>query len=90
MRERVEQDVAHIMAAITDPAATFEALAAEYGIRIVEWDERGLDESLRDRLLGHYLEKGDVRIFVVRVGQDPAERLSALRTLIAHQEVTPV
>ncbi|MGW7424395.1 hypothetical protein ACWGJB_30940 [Streptomyces sp. NPDC054813] len=90
MRERVEQDTARIMAAITDPAAAFTALAGEYGIQVEEWDARGLDQSLRDELLAHYLEKDGKRVFVVRVGQDPAERLHALCTLLAHLEVTPV
>ncbi|MFF7982318.1 hypothetical protein ACFZDK_24840 [Streptomyces sp. NPDC007901] len=89
MATRVEQDAARIMAAITDPTAAFQALATEYGIQVEEWDARGLDEDLRAQLRAHYLEKDGRRIFVVRVGQDPAERLSALRALLAYQEVAP-
>jgi hypothetical protein len=74
----------------SDPVTAFEALAAKYGLRVVEWDISVLEPELRESYIAHYLEQQGDRIFVVPVGQDPRSRLSALNLLLAHQEVTPV
>ncbi|MFD8736572.1 hypothetical protein ACFV06_16885 [Streptomyces sp. NPDC059618] len=89
MQARLEEDVARIMAAISDPTAAFEALTAERGIQVVEWDTSTLDSKLRDGFLAHYLEHKDSRrILVVPTGQDPVIRLRAVRSLLSHQGVT--
>jgi hypothetical protein len=74
----------------SDQVTAFEALTAEYGLRVVEWDTSGLEPELREGYVAHYLEQKGDRIFVVPVGQDPRTRLSALRVLLARQEGTPV
>ncbi|WP_055527123.1 hypothetical protein [Streptomyces graminilatus] len=73
-----------------DPIEAFNALVAEYGLQVEEWDTSTLDEPLRDKLLAHYLEQDGTRLFVVPLGQDPAVRLAALHTLLNHQGVMPV
>jgi hypothetical protein len=75
---------------VASPAAAFQALVTEYGLQVEEWDTVTLDPKLRDKFMAFYLETDGKRILVVPVGQDPAERLHALRSLLAHQEVTPV
>ncbi|WP_416983505.1 hypothetical protein [Streptomyces sp. T028] len=73
----------------TTPAAAIEALTTEHDIHLEEWDTSTLDPKLRDGLLAHYLQTNTgERILVVPAGQDPAVRLAAVRTLLAHQGVT--
>ncbi|MEH0423159.1 hypothetical protein [Streptomyces sp. B21-083] len=74
---------------VASPAAIFEALATEYRLQVEEWDTSTLDESLRDKFYAYYLElKDGLRIIVVPTGQDPGQRLWAVRALLAHQAVT--
>ncbi|MGW1605116.1 hypothetical protein [Streptomyces eurythermus] len=73
-----------------DPVTAFKDLTAKYGLRVVEWDTSVLEPELREGYVAHYLEEKGDRIFAVPVGQDPRTRLSALRVLLARQEVTPV
>lgn len=70
------------------PAATAEALAAEHGIQIEEWDGATLDPDLYARLGAMYVQTRDDRYIVVPAGQDPAHRLAAVRALLAHPGVT--
>jgi hypothetical protein len=87
---RIDQFVDRIMAALAEPTPTeaLQAIAAEHSLQVEEWDDRGLDESLRGKLLAHYFEHKDGRrILVVRKGQDPTERLHAVRALLHHQGV---
>ncbi|MEV1065986.1 hypothetical protein [Streptomyces sp. NPDC050263] len=89
MQARVDEAVDRIMAALSDPTAAFEALTAERGVQVVEWDASTLDSELRDGFLAHYLEHKDSRrILVVPTGQDPVIRLRAVRALLSHQRVT--
>jgi hypothetical protein len=84
--DRIEQHVDKIMAALREPTATeaLDALAAEHQLRVEEWDTSTLDESLRDKLMAFYGETDGNRIVVVPKGQDPVERLHAVRTLLTH------
>ena len=69
----------------------FKALTAEHHIQVEEWDTATLDEKLRDKYLAHYTEHKDgTRLLVVPAGQDPAQRLGALLSLLNHQGVMPV
>lgn len=70
-------------------ATAFEALVAEHGLQVEEWDTDTLDKKYRDKFMAFYLEHKDgTRIVVVPIGQDPAERLRAVRALLTHQGVT--
>ena len=60
------------------------SLLAEHQLSIEEWDTATLDSRLRDRIKAVYdPTEGDGRVIVVPVGQDPIERLAAVRDLIA-------
>jgi hypothetical protein len=89
---RIDRWVDEALTALAKPTPTeaFEALVAEHpGLQVEEWDTSTLDEGLRDGFLGHYLEeKGGRRLLVVPAGQDPTERLAAVRALLAHPAVT--
>lgn len=87
--ERIEQHVDHIIAEIAKPTPTeaFEALVAEHGFQVEEWDTDDLDGKLRDKFFAFYLETADRKVIVVPVGQDPAHRLAAVRALLAHPGV---
>ncbi len=77
------------MRAQLDATFAFQALAVEYRLQVVEWDASTLGEGLRDKFYAHYLHlKDGRRLLVVPVGQDPAERLHAARTLLSSQGVT--
>lgn len=71
-----------------NPHETVEALAAEHGLAIEEWDASALDEPLRDKFFAMYVQTKDARYIVVPVGQDPAHRLAAVRALLAHPGTT--
>ncbi|MFG2648935.1 hypothetical protein [Streptomyces sp. NPDC048436] len=74
----------------TNPVMAFEALTAEYGLRVVAWDLSTLDHKLRESYVAAYVELNGDRVFVVPVDQDPHLRLSALNHVLTHHEVTPV
>ncbi|MGW1892112.1 hypothetical protein ACWCP6_17910 [Streptomyces sp. NPDC002004] len=64
------------------------ALIAEHNLQIEEWDTATLPEPLRPAFLAFYCRLDDgSSIVVVPLGQNPAERLTAIRELIAHAEV---
>lgn len=67
-----------------DPHATVNALAAEHGLQIEEWDTTTLEAPLRDKFFAMYVESNGDRFIVVPVGQDPAHRLAAVRAVLAH------
>ncbi|MDX2839488.1 hypothetical protein PV377_10945 [Streptomyces ipomoeae] len=72
-----------------DPVEAFHALTAEHHLRVEEWDTSTLDENLRNKFYAFYLQlKDGTRILVVPAGQDPVQRLHAVRALLAHQGVT--
>jgi monoamine oxidase len=63
---------------------TLAALLAEHGLRVEEWDTSSLDARLRTRLEAlHDPTDGDGTTIVVPAGQDPIDRLTAVRKLIA-------
>ncbi|WP_330265293.1 hypothetical protein [Streptomyces griseorubiginosus] len=68
--------------------ADSEALAAKHGLPVVEWDATNLSEDLRDKIMAFYSETKDDRVIVVFTGQDPVERLHAIRQLLAHPKVS--
>jgi len=61
---------------------TLRALLAEHGLRIEEWDITALDSRLRDSITAVHdpVTGGDV--IIVPSGQDPIDRLGAVRQLI--------
>lgn len=64
---------------------TLAALLAEHGLRVEEWDVSTLDSRLRDSIKAvHDPLEGDGRTVIVPAGQDPIERLAAVRQLIAN------
>jgi hypothetical protein len=65
-----------------DPHAAVNALAAEHGLQIEEWDTSTLDEALRDKFFAMYVESKGDRFIVAPLGQDPAHRLAAVRALL--------
>ncbi|MDG9717439.1 hypothetical protein [Streptomyces sp. DH24] len=71
-----------------DPRETVMVLAAEHGLQIEEWDGSTLDESLYSQFVAMYVQTEDDRCIVVPTGQDPAQRLAAVRALLAHPGVT--
>ena len=63
---------------------TLAALLAENGLRVEEWDVSTLDSRLRDNIKAvHDPVEGDGQTIIVPAGQDPIERLAAVRELIA-------
>lgn len=63
---------------------TLQALLTEHGLRVEEWDTATLDWRLRDSIRAVYdPTEGDGRVVIVPAGQDPIERLAAVRRLIA-------
>ncbi|MEU6279473.1 hypothetical protein [Streptomyces sp. NPDC047028] len=67
--------------------AAFNALVAEHGLQVEEWDTSTLDENLRDKFVAFYIETRDRKVIVVPAGQDPAHRLAAVRALLVHPGV---
>lgn len=67
---------------------TFQTLVAEHGLQIEEWDTSTLDEGLRHKFRAFYAETAERKVIVVPTGQDPAERLHAVRLLLPHMGVT--
>ncbi|MFK4100777.1 hypothetical protein ACI2L1_12020 [Streptomyces sp. NPDC019531] len=65
-----------------------EALATARGLAFEEWNIALLGEEYRDKFAAIYLETDDRKAIVVPSGQDPAERLHAVRQLLAHPAVT--
>ncbi|MER6064861.1 hypothetical protein ABT167_27540 [Streptomyces sp. NPDC001792] len=65
----------------------FEALVAEHGFQVEEWNTDDLDEPLRDKFFAFYVETPAQKTIVVPIGQDPEHRLAALRALLAHPGV---
>jgi stress response protein SCP2 len=62
---------------------TLAALIAEHGLSVEEWDVSSLDSRLRDHITAVYDRTvGDGNVIVVPAGQDPIERLAAVRDLI--------
>lgn len=68
--------------------ADSEALAAEHHLPIEEWEPEGLSDSFRNKVMAFYAETADERVIVVFPGQDPAERLHAVRQLLDYLEAT--
>jgi hypothetical protein len=63
---------------------SLQALLAEHGLRVEEWNTGSLDPRLRHHLRAVYdPTEGDGRTVIVPAGQDPIERLTAVRQLIA-------
>ncbi|MCX5522615.1 hypothetical protein OG342_07020 [Streptomyces bobili] len=63
---------------------TLAALVGEHGLRIEEWNFATLDSRLRDHITAMYDRTvGDGHVIVVPAGQDPIDRLAAVRDLIA-------
>ncbi|MGW3724174.1 hypothetical protein [Streptomyces sp. NPDC000851] len=88
--ERIDRHVGQIMAALSAPTPTevLQALAAEHGLQMEEWDTDTLDEEYRGKFFAFYVETADRKVIVVPAGQDPTHRLAAVRTLLAHLGVT--
>jgi hypothetical protein len=64
---------------------SLRSLLAENRLHVEEWDTAALDPKLRDRIKAvHDPTEGDGRTIVVPAGQDPHERLAAVRDLITH------
>ena len=64
---------------------TLRALVAEHHLRIEEWDTSTLDPKMRDHIAAVYdPTEGDGLVIVVPAGQNPFERLSAVREVVAH------
>jgi len=64
---------------------TLAALLVEYGIELEEWDTASLDPKLREAFDAFgMLPEGGPRLVVVPVGQDPIDRLAAVRKLIGY------
>ncbi|MFD4628452.1 hypothetical protein ACFVYR_00910 [Streptomyces sp. NPDC058284] len=83
-------DLNHSRDVAPNPVMAFEALTAEYGLRVVEWDLSTMDPKLRESYVAHFVEQQGDRVFVVPIGQDPHLRLSALNQVITHLEVAQV
>jgi hypothetical protein len=63
---------------------SLHALLAEHGLRVEEWDTASLDPRLRDHIRAVYdPTEGDGRTVIVPADQDPIERLTAVRDLVA-------
>jgi hypothetical protein len=63
---------------------TLRSLLAGHGLRVEEWDTATLDPRLRDHIRAVYdPTEGDGRTVIVPAGQDPIERLAAVRKLVA-------
>jgi hypothetical protein len=63
---------------------TLTLLLDQHGMRVEEWDVSSLDSRLRDHITAVYDRTvGDGNVIVVPAGQDPIERLAAVRELIA-------
>jgi hypothetical protein len=62
---------------------TLAALLAEHRLSVEEWDTSVFDPRVRDRIQAVYDPTAAGRVVIVPVGQDPIERLSAVRDLIA-------
>jgi hypothetical protein len=63
---------------------TLAALVAEQDVELEEWDTATLDPKLRSKFVAFAMVREDgLRLVVVPAGQDPIERLSAVRSLIA-------
>lgn len=63
---------------------SLRSLLAEHGLHVEEWDTATLDPQLRERIQAVYdPTEGDGRTVIVPAGQDPAERLDAVRKLIS-------
>lgn len=63
---------------------TLQVLLAEHGLRVEEWDLSTVDAKLRDCITAvHDPITGGGNVIVVPAGQDPIERLTAVRDLIA-------
>ncbi|MEU2719597.1 hypothetical protein [Streptomyces smyrnaeus] len=58
-------------------------LAAEHGVTVEEWDTASLDPMLREHFMGWHHRIGDRRYLIFPKGQDPAERPSVARALLA-------
>ncbi len=71
------------------PIEAFNALVAENNLTVEEWDANSLPQGLRDKFWALCIEdrRTDRKIIVVPVGQDPAQRLAAVRAFLAHQGV---
>lgn len=63
---------------------SLQSLLAEHRLRVEEWDTATLDPRLRDHIRAVYdPTEGDGRTVIVPAGQDPIERLAAVRRLVA-------
>ncbi|MFF4489453.1 hypothetical protein ACFY0F_23640 [Streptomyces sp. NPDC001544] len=63
---------------------TLQALLAEHGVQMEEWDTAALDPKLRERFVAFAMVHHEMqRLVVVPQGQDPIARLAAVRDLIA-------
>jgi hypothetical protein len=61
------------------------ALLAEHEMRVEEWDTGNLEPAMRSHIKAvHDPTVGDGRTIVVPVGQDPIDRLAAVRKLIGY------
>lgn len=64
---------------------TLAALIAEHGVELEEWNPATLDPLLRESFDAFgMLPPGGPRLVVVPVGQDPIDRLAAVRLLLAN------
>lgn len=72
----------------TDVQATIQALVAEHGLVVEEFDTATLRESIRSKFMAFYFRTGSRKIVVFPLGQDLDERLRALRSLMTQPEVT--
>lgn len=84
--DHIERHVDRIIDALRKPTPTeaFEALVAEHQLHVEEWDTNTLDEDLRDKFFALYIESHGRKVIVVPIGQDPAHRLAAVRSLLDH------
>jgi hypothetical protein len=62
---------------------TLAALLAEHDVELEEWDTSSLDERLRPHLQAVHDPTVGRRTIVVPAGQDPIDRLGAVRKVIA-------
>jgi hypothetical protein len=61
---------------------TLHALLVEHRFELEEWDTASLDPKLRGRFTALAWVQAGHRLIVVPAGQDPVERLAAVRELI--------
>ncbi len=62
---------------------TLAALLAEHEMRVEEWDTGNLEPAMRSHIKAvHDPTVGDGRTIVVPAGQDPIDRLAAVRSVI--------